>query len=176
MSIMNEAILTKVLELFEKHRNEPGAAFDELHFLDFLMSHPKDKGSFRNSFSGLRRFNALWDEVQLEFGVCFSIKDRETDYSLEDFCERIEQLRNSKRSSTASLRNRAKDNRFEWNIFVFANLILIVLALFLSSLKFIAAIFWLGIAYLNYKLVDSYLKEKKYIRKLEGRVLRKTNI
>jgi hypothetical protein len=33
---MSEATATKVIELFEKHRKESGAGFDEDYFFDFL--------------------------------------------------------------------------------------------------------------------------------------------
>src|SRR5690554_6224997 len=148
---MNEATINTVLELFEKHRKMPGEEFDPDYFFDFLMSKPKGKGAFRNSFLGLRRFNAFWDEVQLEFGVCFSVKDRESDYSLNRFCERIEELQNSNRSSKASLRNRAKYG-FEWNVFVFGNAIFVGLSVAVSGIFLLAATIWVGIVYLNYKL------------------------
>lgn len=172
---MNEATINTVLELFEKHRKVSGAEFDKEYFFDFLMKGPKGKGAFRNSFSGLRRFNAFWDEVQLEFGVCFSIKDRDSDYSLNDFCARIEELQKSKRSSKASLRNRAKYG-FEWNIFVFCNVVLIGLAALVNSIYLLASVVWLGIAYLNYKLVSSHLNEKRYIKALEAKIHNGTNI
>lgn len=172
---MNESTINTVLELFEKHRKVPGAEFDQEYFFDFLMRAPKGKGSFRNSFSGLRRFNAFWDEVQLKFGVCFSIKDRDSDYSLSDFSGRIEELQKSKRSSQASLRNRAKYG-FEWNIFIFCNVVLIGFAVLVSSIYLLASTVWLGIACLNYKLVSSHMNEKRYIKTLEAKIHSETNI
>lgn len=172
---MNEATINTVLELFEKHRKLPGEEFDPEYFFDFLVREPKGKGAFRNSFRGLRRFNAFWDDVQLRFGVCFSVKDRETDYSLERFCERIEELQHSKRSSKASLRNRAKYG-FEWSIFVFLNTILIGLAVAVSGIFLLATTIWVGIAYINYKLVASYLKEKRYINILGSKIDSEHNI
>lgn len=167
---MNDAVSTKVLELFEKHRKTPGAEFDESRIFDFLQKRPKAKGAFRNSFSGLRRFNAFWDDVQMEFGVCFSMKDWETNYSLDRFSARIEELRKSMRSSKASLKNRASV-RFEWNIFIFGNVMLVAIALGLQRIEILSAIIWLGVVLLNYVLVASYLKERKYIKRLEARIL-----
>jgi hypothetical protein len=172
---MSEVTINAVLELFEKHRKVPGSEFDQEHFFDFLIKAPKGKGTFRNSFSGLRRFNAFWDEVQLKFGVCFSIKDRDSSYSLNDFCARIEELQKSKRSSKDSLRNRAKYG-FEWNIFVFCNVVLIGLAVLVNSINLLPPFVWLGIAYLNYKLVSSHLNEKCYIKALEAKIQNEANI
>ena len=166
---MNEATKNTVIELFERHRKVPGEKFDPDFFFDFLISKPKGKGKFRNSFLALRRFNAFWDEVQLKFGVCFSIKDRESDYSLNRFCERIEQLQQSKNASKASLRNREKES-FEWNIFILLNLILVVLAIALNEVFWAATGLWFGVAILNYKLVSSYLEEKRYISRLGAKI------
>lgn len=166
---MNEATINTVLELFEKHRKLPGEEFYPDYFFDFLMNKPKGKGAFRNSFLGLRRFNAFWGEVQLRFGVCFSVKDRESDYSLNRFCERIEELKSSNGSSKASLRNRAKYG-FERNVFVFGNAILVGFSLAVSGIFLLSTSIWIGLAYLNYKLITSYLKEKCYINMLEAKI------
>lgn len=172
---MNERTYSKVLELFNKHRKLPSADFDSSHFADFLLKEPCGRGAFRNSFSGLRRFNAFWDEVQLEFGVCFSIKDRETDYSLEEFCIRIEQLVESSRSSKASLRNRAKYG-FEWNVFLVGNLLLVALLIALKDLAVVVVPIWVGIFALNYVVISNHFKEKRYIKDLEARIQESADI
>jgi hypothetical protein len=94
----------RVLELFEAHRQAPGTPYDESHFLDFLLAKPRKRGAVRNSFLGLRRFNAFINQLQLEFAICFSSKDRDTNFSLDRFIERVVELRSNPRSSLASLR------------------------------------------------------------------------
>jgi hypothetical protein len=86
------AIRSRILELFEEYRAVPGAPFDESHFLDFLLAEPKKREAVRNSFRGLRRFNAFIERVQYEFAICFSLADVEANYSLEKFAERVTQL------------------------------------------------------------------------------------
>jgi hypothetical protein len=114
----------RIVELFESHRERPGTPFDAAHFLDFLMAVPKGKGAVRNSFRGLRRFNAFIDAVQLEFAVCFSIRDRESNLSLDDFVARVEALRASPASSLASLRNQVQRG-FGVQVWVVANVVLL---------------------------------------------------
>ena len=114
----------RILALFEKHRATPGAPYDESHFLDFLLAKPKGKGALYNSFRGLRRFNAFLDEVQYEFAICFSIKDREANYSIEKFVARVDALERSPRSSLASLKNQMHGHS-GLNIVVFVNLFLL---------------------------------------------------
>jgi hypothetical protein len=95
----------RVLALFERHRQRPGTPFDESQFLDHLLAQPKRVGAFRDSFAGLRRYNAFIDAAQLEFTVCFSNKDRERNYTLDGFVQRTEALAASRKSSLASLRH-----------------------------------------------------------------------
>src|SRR5262245_36245708 len=80
----------RILTLFEQHRARPGTPYDESHFLDFLLPDPQRKHAVHGSFRGLRRYNAFIDDVQLEFAICFSLKDRETDFSVDRFVARVE--------------------------------------------------------------------------------------
>ncbi len=173
---MAKATSYKVIELFEKHRKKPGADFDDSHFFDYLICKPKNIGAFRDSFSGLWRFNRLWDDLQLEFGICFSLKDREKNYSLSDFCSRIEQLKESKRSSISSLINREKVE-FEWNLFISANILVLSVATLLTivSSVFVSASAWLLVAFLNYVFISIHISEKKYVKKLKDKLLNEKN-
>ncbi|MBU0751118.1 MAG: hypothetical protein KJ696_03075 [Gammaproteobacteria bacterium] len=121
-----------MIELFEKHRAAPGAPYDEARFLDFLLSAPKTDRAVYNSFRGLRRFNAFIDDVQYEFAVCFSLKDREAHYSLAKFVDRVLELERSRRGSLASLRNQIRAGA-GWQVLVFANLLLLIPAGWLKS-------------------------------------------
>jgi hypothetical protein len=118
------AVRSRVLALFEAHRRSPGTPFNPGHFLDFLLDDPEDVGDFRNSFAGLRRFNAFIDAVQLEFSVCLSIKDREANPSVDGFVQRVEALMASPKSSLASLRHTI-DRGFGSMALVVANVVLL---------------------------------------------------
>jgi hypothetical protein len=115
----------QIVELFEKHRATPGASYDEHHFLDFLLAEPKKSGALYNSFRGLRRFNAFMDDVQFEFAVCFSLKDRDANYSLPKFVERVIELQKSSRGSLMSVKNQI-DAGPGWMVWVVANLVLLI--------------------------------------------------
>jgi hypothetical protein len=128
-----------VISIFEKHREKPGIAFSEAHFIDFLLANPPRKGAVRNSFRGLRYFNAFIDEVQLFFGVCFSLADREREWSLDNFVERIVELQASRRGSLASLKNQERAGA-GWQVIVIADLLLLALALALRSSPSIAVV------------------------------------
>ncbi|MBV6418121.1 MAG: hypothetical protein CMLOHMNK_02905 [Steroidobacteraceae bacterium] len=160
----------KIVALFERHRVSPGDAFDPEHFLDFLIASPRAGRAVYNQFSGLRRFNRFIDAVQLECAVCFSRKDRDANYSLDKFVDRIEELQRSPRGSLASLRNQIKVGP-EVNFVLFVNLIL------LSALVAIRHNFWglcfvvgLAVAF-NLWYVGLYASGKKYQGRLRQRIL-----
>ena len=109
-----------VLSIFNRHRAMPGAPFDESHFTDYLLANPKGENPIHNSFRGLRRYNRFIKEVQLHFGICFSLKDFESTYSLQKFLDRIEDLKRSPRGSMASFRNQEKAG-FGWGVVFVGN-------------------------------------------------------
>jgi hypothetical protein len=162
---MNNFIHFKVIEIFNKYRKNFSDKFEPSQFLDFLLVNYTHSGDFRKSFLGLHRFNNFLDEIQMFFGICFSIKDREANYSLDKFCERIEYLIESLRSSKASFRNRS-NSHFDFNFFTIVNLlfILFILAIFENFLflTFVLIVFFI----INYFFIESYFKEKKYIKEL----------
>ena len=159
----------KVVALFEKHRIAPGTPYDEDHFLDFLLHEPKKKRAVYDSFRGLRRFNAFIDDVQCEFAVCLSHGDREANYSLNKFVDRVKELEASPRSSLASLDNRMKALP-EWNLVVVVNFILLVLAVWLRTrtwaiVVLIGAAFFINGSYLRF-----WRRTKRYNASLLSRI------
>jgi hypothetical protein len=88
------------------------------------MVQPKGKRAIYNSFSGLWRLNGFIDATQLEFSICFSVKDRDANYSLDDVVMRVGVLPNSKRSSLTSLRNQKKWG-FGWHSVFLIDLLLV---------------------------------------------------
>lgn len=161
---MHNEVKNRILEIFEKHRKNPGNALDEQHFLDYLLADPKYKGAFRNSFSGLRRFNAFWNEIQLEFKVCFQLKDRDKNYSLGQFTDRVIELANSAKSSLAALRHQMKQP-FDWNVFIIYNLLLLIPIAFINSNYFLYGYFAF-IILINAFFIKFYLNQKSYLQKL----------
>jgi len=116
-----------VLEIFERHRAAAGAPFEESNFLDYLIENPKHIGAVRNSFLGLRRYNAFIEEAQLLYNVCFSLADFNASYSVAAFVLRVSNLQASPRGSVTSLRNQQRGG-FGWHAVVFGNLLGLCLA------------------------------------------------
>lgn len=159
----------KVLEIFEKRRRAPGAPYDEAHFLDFLLQNPKKKRAVYNSFRGLRRFNAFIDEVQSEFAICFSMKDREANYSLEKFFGRVKELQAAPRSSLASLKNRMQAGP-GWGPLVIADGFLLVAAIGFWRNVWVSGALAVVAAVLTFLFLRFAANEKSYHSKLLAKI------
>lgn len=160
----------RVLSIFERHRQSPGSAFDASHFLDFLLDHPRSRGAVRNSFAGLRRFNAFVQDVQLECAVCFSLNDLESGYSLDRFLARVDELRRSPKGSLASLRNQKRAG-FGWLGVVLGNLPLVLIAWLLRHHALAQASWLVLMVLLNGWVAVFYWQSRRYIAALEGKLL-----
>jgi hypothetical protein len=159
----------KVLALFEQHRATPGAPFDAEHFLDYLLPDPSGKGSVRNSFRGLRRFNAFIDAVQLECAVCLSQQDREANYSVDRFVDRIEQLQQSRRGSLASLRSQMRGG--SGNFAIIVNLILLLSLTALRSNAWMVAALSALLVIFNSWYILFHARSRRYQYALRQRIL-----
>ena len=113
--------------------------------------------------------NKYINDVQYEFGVCFSLDDRETSMSVDKFVERIEKLMQSRRGSLRSLTNQERAGA-GWGLPVFLNLLLIGFAiafhniLWLSILLTIVALAITG----GFLMFDR--DEKLYLQRLRSRI------
>lgn len=160
----------EVLRLFESHRATPGAPFDHSHFLDYLLAHPGSTRAIYNSFSGLRRFNAFVNEIQLHFGICFSLADRDANYSLEKFSRRVEELRASPRSSLASFRNQRRAG-FGWGSIAFLNVLAIGVLIAVSQLSgYFALLLSVPVVLTNVFVVRLAIQSRSYRHKLAARL------
>lgn len=159
----------KIIELFEKHRATPGAPYDDAHFLDFLLANPRARGVLHNSFGGLRRFNAFVDEVQYEFAVCLSMKDRDANYSLDKFVSRILELQRTRRGSLKSLNNQEKAGA-GWQVMMVADFALAIAAYAMRNTPWATAAI-VGIAvFLNGWFWRSASRGKAYLAALRTRI------
>jgi hypothetical protein len=88
----------RVVAIFEKHRIAPETPYEKDHVLDFLLPHREKTSALYDSFRGLRRFNAFIDEIQDEFAICFSMKDRDANYSKDSGFDESRSLRHGSSS------------------------------------------------------------------------------
>ncbi len=160
----------RILELFERHRKTPGAPFEESHFLDYLLAAPKKRRAVYDSFPGLWRLNAFLDAVQSEFSICFSLKDREANHSLDGFVRRVAELGRNRRSSLASLRSRQMQP-FGWSPVVFFNILgLSACAIAFRLSPFLAGLLAVAIVLANAAAVRAFVRERAYCRRLMAKI------
>ena len=160
----------QIIATFESHREDPKAPYSEDHFLDFLLRSPVRKGSVRDSFGGLRRFNAFIDQVQLDFSICFSLKDLEANYSLDKFAARVAELQESPRSSLASFKNQTRAG-FGWPVVAIGDGILVLLSLLLRQHVILLFVCISLLVLLNVIVVVFFMRHQRYRKRLEKQLL-----
>jgi hypothetical protein len=118
----------RVLVIFEEHRETPGAAFDEAHFLDFLLAAPEKKRAVYESVAGMKRLDAFLDQIQLEYSICFSHAERGANYPLDAFVDKVTALVEAPRTSLGSFQGLAKP-MFDWPVAGVGNIVILLMVL-----------------------------------------------
>jgi hypothetical protein len=118
----------RVLVIFEEHRETPGAAFDEGHFLDFLLAAPEKKRAVYESAAGMKRLDAFLDRIQLEYSICFSHAERGANYPLDAFVAKVMALVEAPRTSMVSFQGLGKP-MFDWPVAGVGNIVVLLLVL-----------------------------------------------
>lgn len=163
---MEIAIREAVLGIFERHRATPGAPFNESNFLDYLLATPKKTRAVHDSFSGLRRYNAFIDEVQIHFSICFSQQDFEASYTLSKFVERVRELRSSRRSSLASFRNQRRHG-FGWGTIFASDVFAVALITGAGRISpALATVLAVALVAANVAAILSFVRWRKYSKQL----------
>jgi hypothetical protein len=171
---MSTAHRDEIVAIFERHRQTPGADFAESHFIDYLLAHPKGNRSVHNSFLGLRRYNRFIEEVQMHFGVYFSIKDWEANYPLTKFVQRVSELQSSRRSSLASFRSHVRRG-FGWNTVLVLSFFGIASIYALWQYSPVASMLILACLLVGHAwAVKAYLHWRSYHHALEARLTAQT--
>jgi hypothetical protein len=147
----------------------PGSPYEDDHFLDFLLSDPKERRAVYGSFRGLRRFSAFIDETQYEFSICFSVADLEANYSLEKFVDRILQLRSSRRGSLKSLNNQVREGP-GWGVLAVGNLLLLFCVVLAKGIVWLSGAFIVLLVLLNVGFLRFAWKSRLYLQKLRERI------
>ena len=167
---MDAKVRNRIIEIFEKHRAVPGAAYEEKHFLDFLLAAPGKKDAVYNRLGGTRRLMAFVNEVQYDFAVCFSMADYEANYPLDQFTDRVLELQKSPRGSLQSLNNQVKAGG-GWPVLVVADFLLLLAAVRARNSTSLLAVVG-GVAVIsNAWFVWFVWKARTYLARLRVRIM-----
>jgi len=83
--VANAQITDTVTHLFEQTRESSGQPYEPERFLAYLTV-PAPRGTrCADTFAGRRRFVRFMHAVQLSFGICFTNKEWDDGYSLDEF-------------------------------------------------------------------------------------------
>lgn len=81
-------IRERILKIFNFCRKRADAPFEESHFMDFLLFPPSEKDQIRNSFRGANKHGDFMRKIELEFGICFTLSDYDSTFSLDAFTKK----------------------------------------------------------------------------------------
>jgi hypothetical protein len=75
----------RILSIFEKTRQAPGAPFEPERLLAFLTEPPAPKGRrVADTFAGRRRFVGFMNAIQRDIGICFTVEEWDRGFGLDD--------------------------------------------------------------------------------------------
>jgi hypothetical protein len=155
----------RIATLFEAHRKAPGTPYDDSHFLDYLLEAPDKRRAVYHSLAGLRRLNAFIDQVQLEYSIHFSQRDRDANYGIDPFVAKVMELRDSPRASLSSFD--ARRAGVGWLVVALSNLAVLIPAVVLwRNLTVLAVLGGLLLA-INGYWFWTYRRRKRYDHELQ---------
>lgn len=159
----------RVLALFEKHRARPGAPYEERHFMEFLLPERMGRQTVTGGFQASRRLNAFMNDVQYEFAICFSARERHANHTLQGFVERVVELGRS-RDQTPWRWNDQLTAGLEWAVTVLANLVLLTMAVTLADHPFALGFLGCAAILVNGWFAGCAWKAREYCRRLHSRI------
>ncbi|MFK8281353.1 hypothetical protein [Capnocytophaga cynodegmi] len=127
----------QILKIFSLCRKKANAPFEESHFMDFLLFPPSKKGQIRNSFRGANKHGNFMRKIELEFGICFTLSDYDTTFSLDTFTQKVAERISKHKSNVFIIKERTNEK----NYFIFE----IITILILCSLYYFLGFHWLPI-------------------------------
>ena len=151
---------TRIIEIFERNRQVPGSYYDEINFLDYLITPPALKSNIKNSFKGVRRYYRFFEEVELTFGICFSLSDQDRYYTLDQFVKKTEERLYKTRSNKQIIRRRLQEKGHYFVELILTLILAIVMAILKVHLISVAITIGYGVAI--WWIIGSKLRDKRH--------------
>ena len=163
-----------LLRLFQQARKDPLAAYERDRFLAYLTEPPASQGRrVADTFAGRARFVRFMQEVQLEFGVCFTNAEWDGGLPMDGFvdlvCRKSEKPKVALRLARERLRNawsHVWGSPTKWGLILLPLLVLAVLGRS-TPLGIASGLLFLGV---EATVVILTVKEVAHYRKLVGRL------
>ncbi len=158
----------QILEIFQRNRQTPQSPFDESHFLDYLLSPPATKNNIKNSFKGVSRYYRFFEDVELTFGICFSLSDQDRFYSINQFVKKTKERIGKDRGNKMILDRRLQE-KDHYYIEVVMTIILVTLIYFLK-IHIITILFGIIYVIVVIWMVRNKLRNKRHNKRLLHRL------
>ncbi|MDO5106287.1 hypothetical protein [Capnocytophaga sp.] len=141
----------RILKVFHLCRKKANTPFEATHFMDFLLFPPSEKDQIRNSFRGANQHGNFMRKIELEFGICFTLSDYDSTFTLDAFTKKVIERINKPKSNISIIKERVSEK----NYFIFEIVTMLILCLIyyffglhwlsisLTPL-FLGAVYWIG--------------------------------
>lgn len=160
----SEELKSQIIEVFQRNRQTPNGDYDESRFLDYLLNPPTSKNNIKNSFKGVRRYYRFFEDIELTFGICFSLSDQDRFYTIDQFLKKKNERIGKGRGNKQIIQRRLEEKEHYYiELGLTAALAIIVFFLGLHIITLLAAIGY-GIAI--WWIVSSKLRDKRHNKKL----------
>lgn len=161
----------QILEIFQRNRQSPDSNFDEVNFLDYLLNPPASKNKIKNSFKGVRRYYKFFDDIELTFGICFSISDQDRFYSVDEFVEKTKERINKAKGNRMIIKRRLEEKDHYYIEFLFTLILVIICVLF--KVHVISMIALICYSIVIWWIVNSKLRYRQHNKLLFKRIMDK---
>mgnify|MGYP006908283423 CR=1 FL=1 len=108
----SENVAEIVTKCFEAARENTGGPYEPERLLAYLTEPPAQTGRrVRDTFAGRRRFVRFMESLQIEFGICFTMKEWEQGFGLDEISRLIERKTTKPDSQARLALNREREAR-----------------------------------------------------------------
>lgn len=165
----NKELKNQIIEIFERNRQSPNSSFEQSHFLDYLLSPPASSNNIKNSFRGVKRYYKFFEDVELTFGICFSLADQDRFYSVDQFVEKTKERIGNKRGNKMIIKRRLEE-KAHYNIELILTVLLISIIAYLK-IHMVSAVALLGYGISIWWIVGIKIKNNRHNRMLSRKIL-----
>ncbi|WP_258099124.1 hypothetical protein [Marinoscillum pacificum] len=159
-----EELKYQTLEIFQRNRQTPNAEFNESRFLDFLLTPPTSKNNIKNSFKGVKRYYRFFEDVELTFGICFTLSDQDRFYSVDQFVKKTKERIGKGRGNKMIIQRRL-DQKKNYSIHIILTFIFLVVISFLRF-HWTSVIVGVGYSTAMWWILSNELRTKQHDKKL----------
>ncbi|GAA5022116.1 hypothetical protein GCM10011506_01560 [Marivirga lumbricoides] len=160
----SEELKSQIIEVFQRNRKTPDANYDESRFLDYLLNPPASKNNIQNSFKGVRRYYRFFEDIELTFGICFSLSDQDRFYSVDQFVKKTNERIGKGRGNKQIIQRRLEEKEHYYIELVLTAVLAIIV--FFLGIHIITILVAIGYGIAIWWILSNKLRYKRHNKKL----------